>query len=206
MESIDTNVFVKGVYEKIAEQFNDKRFSQWDWIEKFLNIFDEGSLVYDIGCGAGRNIRNGMIGVDNCENFLKICHQKKKNAIYGDMTNLPLESDSGLGMICIASFHHLNNQEDRLKALSEFKRVLKQSSRIMISVWSITQGPRIKGHRELKFVYGDNMVPWNSNGVIYQRYYYIFEIGEIKDLFEKVGLKLVDHFWNHGNEIYILET
>jgi SAM-dependent methyltransferase len=196
---------VKDVYEVIASQFDNKRYAQWDWIETFLDRFEPNSLVYDVGCGPGRNIRPGMIGVDNCENFIKICKNKNKDVILGDMTNLPLESNSGVGIICIAAFHHLNNSSDRLKALMEFKRVLKPGSRIMISVWSINQSHAGKGNRKLTFHYGDNLVPWNSNGVIYNRYYYIFEINEIKELFEKAELKLVDHFWNHGNEIYILE-
>lgn len=200
------SALVKEVYEVIASQFDNKRYAQWDWIETFLDTFKPNSLVYDVGCGPGRNIRPGMIGVDNCENFIKICKNKNKDVILGDMTDLPLESDSGVGIVCIAAFHHLNNPSDRLKALMEFKRVLKPLSRIMISVWSINQSHAGKGNRKLTFHYGDNLVPWNSNGVIYNRYYYIFEINEIKELFEKAELKLVDHFWNHGNEIYILES
>jgi ubiquinone/menaquinone biosynthesis C-methylase UbiE len=203
---INTQNYVKDVYEKIASQFNDKRFSQWDWIEKFLDTFPEGSLVYDIGCGPGRNIRTGMIGVDNCQNFLKICEEKNRNAIYGDMISLPLESNSGVGMICIAAFHHLYNRQDRVATLSEFKRVLKPGSRIMLSIWSFDQGPETKGNRKLKFTYGDNLVSWNSKGEIYQRYYYIFRIEEIKELFDLVGLQIIQHFWEHGNEIFILET
>jgi tRNA (uracil-5-)-methyltransferase TRM9 len=200
------SALVKEVYEVIASQFDNKRYAQWDWIEKFLDAFPSNSLVYDIGCGPGRNIRNGMIGVDNCENFIKICKNKNKDVILGDMTDLPLEFNSGVGIICIAAFHHLNNPSDRFKALMEFKRVLKTGSHIMISVWSINQSHAGKGNRKLTFHYGDNMVPWNNNGMIYNRYYYIFEINEIKELFEKAELKLVDHFWNHGNEIYILES
>ena len=37
-------------------------------------------------------------------------------------------------------------------------------------------------------------------------YYYIFKNEEIIELFEKIGLKLISHQWNHGNEIFILET
>ena len=203
---MSTDFGVKDVYEIIASNFDNKRHSQWDWIETFLDTFPTNSLVYDIGCGPGRNIREGMIGVDNCENFIKICKSKNKNVILGNMTNLPLESGSGVGIICIAAFHHLNNPSDRLMALMEFKRVLKAGSQIMISVWSINQSHAGKGNRKLTFHYGDNNVPWNNNGMIYNRYYYIFEINEIKELFEKAGLKLIEHFWNHGNEIYILES
>mgnify|MGYP000079230297 CR=1 FL=1 len=167
-----------------------------------------GQIVYDIGCGSGRNIRTGMIGVDNCNNFLKICKDKKRKAIYGDMVSLPLESNSGIGMICIAAFHHLNNRHDRLTALFEFKRVLQKGSRIMLSIWSIEQGPKTKGNRKLKFTYGDNLVSWNSiaKGEVYHRYYYIFRIEEIKELFDIIGLNIIKHFWVHGNEIFILET
>lgn len=192
---------VKEVYERIAEHFNEKRFSKWDWIEEFLDEFPANSLVYDIGCGSGRNIRPGMIGVDNCDNFLKISNSKGKDVIKGDMRYLPLDDNTGIGMICIAAFHHLSTREDRLKALLEFKRVLKIGAKIMISVWSINQGE----NRKLKFYYGDNIVPWNNNGTIYERYYYIFENEEIKKLFQEAGLRLVKHFWNHGNEIYILK-
>jgi ubiquinone/menaquinone biosynthesis C-methylase UbiE len=198
---------VKEVYEKIAEHFNEKRFSKWDWVEEFLDQFPTNSLVYDIGCGSGRNIRPGMIGVDNCDNFLKISNSKGKDVIKGDMINLPLDDNTGIGMICIAAFHHLSTRENRLKALLEFKRVLKIGAKIMISVWSInqTQSNENKGNRKLTFYYGDNIVPWNNNGTIYERYYYIFEDEEIKKLFQEAGLRLVKHFWNHGNEIYILQ-
>ena len=192
---------VKEVYERIAEHFNEKRFSKWDWIEEFLDEFPTNSLVYDIGCGSGRNIRPGMIGVDNCDNFLKISNSKGKDVIKGDMRYLPLDDNTGIGMICIAAFHHLPTRDDRLKALLEFKRVLKIGAKIMISVWSINQGE----NRKLKFYYGDNIVPWNNNGTIYERYYYIFEDEEIKKLFQEAGLRLIKHFWNHGNEIYILQ-
>jgi ubiquinone/menaquinone biosynthesis C-methylase UbiE len=196
---------VNEVYEIIAAHFNDKRYSKWDWIESFLDEFPSNALIYDIGCGPGRNIRPGMIGVDNCNNFLKIANCNGKNVIKGDMTELPLESDSGIGIICIAAFHHLIDEEERIKALLEFKRVIKTGSKIMISVWSIEQGPETKGNRKLKFQYGDNIVPWNNHGEIYDRFYYIFKIDEIKELFEKTELKVIKHFWNHGNEIFVLQ-
>jgi SAM-dependent methyltransferase len=204
---ITSDVFnVKDVYERIAENFSDKRFSKWDWVEEFLDQFPANSLVYDIGCGSGRNIRPGMIGVDNCDNFLKISNSNGKDVIKGDMTKLPLDDKTGIGIICIAAFHHLFTREARMKALLEFKRVLKIGAKIMISVWSINQGPETKGNRKLNFHYGDNIVPWNNKGTIYERYYYIFENDEIKGLFQEAGLRLIKHFWNHGNEIFILQN
>ena len=196
---ISSDVFnVKEVYEKIAENFSDKRYSKWDWVEEFLDQFPVNSLVYDIGCGSGRNIRPGMLGVDNCDNFLKISNSNGKDVIKGDMTQLPLDDKTGIGIICIAAFHHLFTREARMKALLEFKRVLKIGAKLMISVWSINQTHNeTKGNRKLNFHYGDNIVPWNNKGTIYERYYYIFENEEIKELFQEAGLRLIKHFWNH---------
>jgi ubiquinone/menaquinone biosynthesis C-methylase UbiE len=201
--NLDVNANVKDVYEIIAHEFDDKRQTTWDWIEEFLDQYPTGTLIYDIGCGPGRNIRPGMIGIDNCDNFLKICQQKNKDVMYGTMTELPVESDSGVGLICIAAFHHLKTQELRLKALGEFKRVLKKGSQMLISVWSIDQSC----NKKLKFEYGDNLVPWTKPGKhTFMRYYYIFRDAEIRELFAKVDLEVVSHRWVHGNEIYILQT
>lgn len=196
---------VVGVYNEIAHHFKDTRAYSWSWIEEFMNLYKgTDSLIYDIGCGSGRNIRTdmNMIGVDNCDSFIEICRNDGKNVCKGCMTELPLTSNSGEAMICIAAFHHLATHERRIKALHEMKRVLKPGSIILLSVWSITQPAKTRR----TFKYGDNIVPWNKNGVIYERYYYIFKRSEIEDLFEMVGLKILDYKWDCGNEVYILET
>jgi tRNA (uracil-5-)-methyltransferase TRM9 len=210
--NLNPDIYVKDVYEIIANEFDDKRQTQWDWIEDFLNQYQSGTLLYDIGCGSGRNIRPGMIGVDNCQNFLKICREKGKNVIFGEMTEIPLDTNSGNGLICIAAFHHLKTPQQRLAALKEFKRVLKKDARILISVWSIDQSHQITSKNQtpkskLNFQYGDNLVPWTKPGKhTLMRYYYIFRQEEIENIFHDAGLNIINHFWNHGNDIYILET
>ena len=53
--------------------------------------------------------------------------------------------------------------------------------------------------------YGDVLVPWTAHdGNKIDRYYYIFELKEITDLFKKTGLKIVSHSWEVGNEVFIL--
>ena len=81
------------------------------------------------------------------------------------------------------------------------KRLLKPGGKILISVWSINQPEKIKKSFNN---YGNNIVLWNSYGKIYERYYYIFKIEEIKNLFNLVGLKLIHHEYNCGNEIFQL--
>jgi ubiquinone/menaquinone biosynthesis C-methylase UbiE len=195
--------YVKDIYENIANHFDVTRQYKWEWVEEFRAGYKETSIIYDIGCGNGRNMGSNTVGVDNCDCFLEICIKNKLNVVKGCMTSLPFEDKSGDGIQCIASYHHLSTEERRIKALEEMKRVLKKGSRILISVWSKEQPKKTRR----TFKYGDNYVPWKkTSGEVYERYYYIFEIEEIKKLFSKVGLKLIEHKWDCGNEIFILEV
>ena len=196
--------YVKDVYENIAERFNHTRAYKWKWIDDFYKTLDKNSLVYDVGCGSGRNMDyDGLnfIGIDNCSNFIKICKSKNLEAINANIINIPLEDDTADAIVCIAMFHQLSNYENRLKALQELKRLIKSGCKILLSVWSINQPAKT---RRTFDKYGDNIVLWNNYGSIYERYYYIFQIDEIKDLFETAGLKLVHCFHDCGNEIFIL--
>lgn len=198
--------FVQEAYQEIASEFNQKRILKWDWIESFLKNYNlEEELVYDLGCGGGRNLEGCMIGLDNCPQFLEICKKKGLNVVLGDLTELPFEDNTSSGIISIASFHHLDSEERRIKALLEMKRVLKPNGQILLSVWSKNQPEKTRR----KFDdYGTQMVPWKSikkEKTVY-RYYYIFKIEEIKELFQKADLRVISHSWECGNEVFILES
>tara|TARA_X000000950_G_scaffold267816_1_gene344658 strand:- start:59 stop:679 length:621 start_codon:yes stop_codon:yes gene_type:complete len=196
--------YVKNVYEKIAERFNHSRAYKWNWIESFLQKLKKDSLVYDIGCGSGRNMMfEGLnfIGIDNCENFIKICKSKNLNVIKANTTKIPLEKNTADAIICIAMFHQLSNNENRINTLLEMKRLIKPGCKILLSVWSINQPSKTK---RIFYNYGNNIVNWNNYGTIYERYYYIFKIDEIKNLFKTAKLLLLEHFYDCGNEIFVL--
>ena len=196
--------YVKDVYEKIAQRFNHSRAYKWNWIEIFLQKLNKNSLVYDIGCGSGRNMMYeglNFIGIDNCENFIKICQTKNLKVINANSINIPLKNNSADAIICIAMFHQLSNNENRINTLLEMKRLIKPGGKILLSVWSINQPPKTK--RIFKR-YGNNIVDWNNYGTIYERYYYIFKIDEIKKLFKTANLLLLEHFYDCGNEIFVL--
>lgn len=198
-------VNVKEVYEKIAKHFSDTRVYKWSWVNEFLESLESNSLVYDLGCGNGRNMlynNINFIGIDNCKNFISICKEKKLNVINSNITNIPLDNNSADAIMCIAVFHHLYTRENRLKALLEMKRLIKSGGKILLSVWSIKQP---KKTRRTFNNYGNNIVLYNTNnGKIYERFYYIFDIDEIKKLFCDVGLSLINHVHNCGNEIFTL--
>jgi SAM-dependent methyltransferase len=196
---------VSGIYSIISGHFSSTRFSKWPWITKFLDSFEIDSEICDIGCGNGRNMSYSELsfsGIDSCQEFVDICKSKNLDVIHGDMCKLPYFDNSFDGIISIASFHHLATRVRRLKGLHEIYRIMKPDSRCLISVWSKNQPEKTKRKFDN---YGDNYVPWNKDGEIYQRYYYIFILEEIQNLFIDAGFQILEHKWDCGNEIFILK-
>ena len=192
---------VKKIYQVIASDFSITRINRWSWITDFIMQEPKNSLIYDIGCGSGRNMKYkdyNFIGVDNCDSFVNMCQKQGLNTIYSEMINIALESNSADAIINIAAFHHLSSVENRIKALKELKRLVKYGGKILLSVWSINQPSKTRVTFEN---YGNNIVYWKK---IYPRYYYIFEIPELYDLFEHVGLTVISHEYDCGNEVFIL--
>ena len=192
------------VYNQIADRFNKTRGYGWPWIKEFIQSVPKGSIVYDIGCGSGRNMCYpdiNFVGIDNCENLLKICKHKGLNVVYGDMCKLPFKDNSADYIISIASFHHLSNDERRSLALKELYRVIKPGGKVLISVWSINQP---KKTRRVFSEYGDTIVKWDQNGDIFDRYYYIFKLDEIKKLFANTKFYIQNYKWDCGNEVFTL--
>ena len=197
--------FVNDFYETNAKSFSDTRRCGWDWIDDFVNKLNEQStFYYDIGCGNGRNLTIGnSIGIDNCQAFIDEINQNGKKAIKSDMTEIKLPSESTDAIICIAAFHHLATIERRLKALTEMRRLIRLNVKMLLSVWSINQPE----NRKVQFdKYGDSYVSWTKNNQTYNRYYYIFQIDEIKQLFESTNWKIINHYWKEGNEVFELEA
>ena len=195
---------VKDVYEKIAHHYNNTRVFTWDWITDFINSLPKNSLIYDVGCGNGRNMlfpNHNFIGIDNCHKFLEICKSKNLNVIEANITKIPLKSNSANAIICIATFHHLSNKINCVNCLLELKRLINQDGKILLSVWSKTQPAKTNRHFKN---YGHTIVTWNKYGEIYERYYYIFNLDELYQLFKIAGLYVKSYQCNCGNEIFIL--
>ena len=206
------NKHVREVYEKIAKHFSNTRVYTWSWIRDFIERQSSNSLIYDIGCGNGRNINpdrdrdrdrdKKFIGIDNCREFLKICRERGLEVVEASMTSIPLLSGTADAIICIAAFHHLSKMEDRILSLLEMKRLVKPGGRILISVWAKEQPTKTRRTFDR---YGDNMVRWDKFGEKYDRYYYIFEKKEIERLFRTAGLTIMRYSLECGNMVYELE-
>ena len=195
---------VNNVYNDIADHFNVTRVNKWPWITEFINNFKKNSLIVDLGCGNGRNMdydNLNFIGVDNCSKFVDICKSKNYNVINSNITSVDLESNIADGIICIAVFHHLSTVEHRIDALKEMRRLLKPGCKLLLSVWSINKPYKTKRSFSC---YGNNIVIWNSYNKKYERYYYIFKLDEIKNLFKSTGFTILKYEYSCGNEIFTL--
>ena len=193
--------YVKNVYDNIAPHFSGKRIYTWKWILNFINSLQTNSIIYDIGCGNGRNMNfkeHTFIGIDNCKKFVEICKNNGYLVLESSMLQINLPDNSADAILSIASFHHLSTKDNRIKALNEMKRLLKNNGKILLSVWSINQPSKT---RIIFNKFGDNMVKWDKSHL---RYYYIFQLIELIYLFQNVGLIILDYNYECGNEVFIL--
>uniref|UniRef100_A0A6P7EZC2 tRNA (carboxymethyluridine(34)-5-O)-methyltransferase n=1 Tax=Diabrotica virgifera virgifera TaxID=50390 RepID=A0A6P7EZC2_DIAVI len=134
---------VHKVYEKIADHFDDTRHKPWPNVVQFLDSFDVGSVLVDVGCGNGKYLgRNNNIfdiGCDMSSNLLEICRKRGFESFVTSCLTLPLKDAIADGVISIAVIHHLANEERRIQAIREMVRVLKPMGRALIYVWAKNQ-------------------------------------------------------------------
>lgn len=219
------SIYVKDVYNAIAEHFSHTRYKPWPLVEEFLNSLQSGSLVGDFGCGNGKYLNCGkqlqFIAADVSESFADICRSRCPNGqiIVADAAAIPLASNTIDHAISIAVIHHFASSERRKSAIKELVRVVRPGGRVLIYVWALEQ-------QDGRFEQQDVFVPWNNqlkfegaaaekvsdkstniekNTVVYKRFYHVFKKGELESLVEEVkgegewDLRVVRSYFDHEN-------
>lgn len=194
-------------YDKNAFNFSKTRVNPWPGTIQFLNNIEKNSKVLDVGCGNGRNLFYrediNMTGLEYSKELCKIVENKGGKVINANMTDMPFDNNYFDYIICIASYHHLDNDKDREKAVNEMFRVLKEKGKIFIQVWAMEQPFNSKR----KFLKRNQIVPWkNKDGSILNRYYRIYPKGELEIEVKKFNsdFELLKSFYEEGNWIIIL--
>ncbi len=208
------NTDVKTTYNTIADEFSRTRYTIWDAVKVFLDDIKPNTVLADIGCGNGKNmlyikdITN--IGMDICENFVKICREERNLSVtHGSILNVPFDSNIADNTICIAVIHHLKTIEERILAISELIRITKPGGHIMIYVWCFEQDPKSKR----QFKTQDEMVPFkNRDGdVLSYRFYHLYLDGELEKEINMVkesnqyNFKIKEMFKDRNNYVAIVE-
>jgi len=179
MSSIDET---KCIYNSIARDFSRTRYKIWPGVSNFLDQFANYSNILDIGCGNGKNIlakpNLNFKGIDISSQMIQICQSKGLDCVESSMTLMPFQNDIFDGFICIASYHHLSNEQDRIDALNEMYRILKYGGVGLITVWAMEQPSDSK----FKFTKSDEYVKWKcvETKQEFYRYYHIYKINELE--------------------------
>lgn len=208
-------ISIKQLYSRICDDFDRSRTKMWPCVRRFLSI-PTCKNVLDIGCGNGKNmIFPGITftGVDFCPEFVDICRKKGLDVTEADMTSLPFPDENFDGVMAVASYHHLDNDTDRRKALREMYRVLKKGCFGMIVVWATEQ------EDDSRFVFDsgvktsafghDEYVVWKLNkdgNESYKRYYHIYGKGDLENEIMMLcpEFHTVSVEWEKGNWIALL--
>lgn len=216
---VDRELVVKHVLEAFNEIANSyAHLRRKPWREVLYELTSrisprESKLVFDVGTGSGRHsiplakLGFNVISIDISFNMLRRLAswsikeglKERVHVIVCDMRRIPVRDSVGEGLIAVASLHHVPLKRNRVKVIEEMRRVVKEGSPIVITVWSLLQ-PRlfvralyyklIKGMRE----FGDVLIPWRRKGVVFKRYYHLFTKGELVNTAREGGLSIVKCF------------
>lgn len=199
---------IKEVYNNIASEFDASRIRVWPHVANFLSDFNNDNILLDVGCGNGKNMLHrpelNFKGIDISNNLVNICQHKNLDVNEGCITDIKFNDNTFDGIICIAVYHHLSNNNDRKKALDELYRVLKPNGKLLITVWAMEQPIGSK----FDFKQTNEMIKWTSvkTNKIYYRYYHIYRkdelINEILELNQK--FLIINQGYENGNWFIIL--
>ena len=189
----------RDVFNQIAPSwYNFRHWSIFGTELKALAQRWRRGRLLNLGCGHGPDFLPfredfELHGVDFSDEMMKLARKyaRKFNLTLvlkvADVTKLPYPDADFDWAIAVATYHHLADEEARLTALRELKRILKPGGEAFITVWNRWQPRFWFKSREL-------MVPWQQRGKTIHRYYYLFSYGELKKLAQKAGFRVLKSF------------
>lgn len=199
-------------YSDISEDFHKTRKIDWKEFNLYIDYIKDNTNIADLGCGNGRfynfikkqHKKAHYIGIDNNEKLLEKAKETFGEKLFklGDLTDIPLETNS-IDVACsIAAFHHIPSLEFKKKSLKEIHRIIKKDGILIISVWNLFQEKYKKyiWHSRLKWLLSfgkydsrDTFIPWRKSGV--KRYYHAFTMRELRKLLKTNGFEIIsEHF------------
>jgi 2-polyprenyl-3-methyl-5-hydroxy-6-metoxy-1,4-benzoquinol methylase len=184
-------------YNKVVRPYiqHTKDLLPLEELERFSNLIETEGLILDAGCGWGRDskhlVKKGfrVQGIDLSEKMIEIATKYVPDADFSvnDLRELDFKADKFDGIWANAVLYHLK-QDQAVKALQEFKRVLKPGGLIFSSV---KRGSKT-GMKKSKFV---NNQP---------RFIAAYEEDEFKALFQELDFVVLDCYTVYEQERWSL--
>ena len=184
------------VFDRIAESWY--RVRHWPLLRNELEevaAMWRGGRLLNVGCAHGPDFlafRQGfeLWGVDSSPAMLRLARRyAAKQELYvnlalADAGFLPFPEDAFDRAISVATYHHIEGAEARVRALTELRRVLKPGGEVFLTVWNHGQPRFWLRPRE-------QLIPWRlKEGTVY-RYYYLFSYGELRTLLVRTGWEVM---------------
>jgi tRNA (uracil-5-)-methyltransferase TRM9 len=163
-------------------------------LEGLAKRWQRGRLL-NVGCAHGPDFipfKNNfeLHGIDFSEKMLELARKYAEkyrfsvSLVNADARRLPYAENYFDWAIAVATYHHIEDNEGRLLALTELRRVLKPGGEAFITVWNKWQ-PRFWLKTK------DVLVPWRTRDKTLYRYYYLFSYRELEELILKAGFEIV---------------
>ena len=189
----------KNIFDQIAPGWYN--FRHWSIfrseLEALAQRWQQGKLL-NLGCAHGPDFLPfskafQLYGVDFSTEMLRFAQKysrKFKFAVdlsLADVGHLPYSDETFDRAVSVATYHHINGKEKRLRALQELRRVLKPGGEAFITVWNRWQ-PRFW------FSGKEVAVPWRQRDKTLYRYYYLFSYHELERLARQAGFQVLRSF------------
>ena len=180
-------------YQKLFEE--EKKY-----LQKIITL---DAKVLDVGCGSGRSIfdilskTKNIVGIDHSDRAVadaknNFSRYPSIKILKADAAQLPFDNEEFDFVICMTTF--ANFADKKFKALEEMRRVLKDSGKIIISVFSEnaleermrvykTLGVKIKEVKNGTVIFDESL----GDNISEQ-----FTKEQLENIFSKVNLKIED--------------
>lgn len=211
-------------YNKFAKTFANSRLNlKWEEIEYFLTFLEwkKDLKILDVWCGSWRLLwefaKNKVdvkeyLWVDLSTGLLDEAKKKYPEIEFMELNMLDLNKiERKYDMLFfIASFHHINNPDDRLRVIKKAYNMLEDWGMMFFTNWALDSDLN-------KMRYWKNVVDWSENRFWssdfnikiweFVRYYHSYHLDELKYLFEKVWFEIIENreFDNKRNIISIIK-
>ncbi len=191
-------------YDSFASTFSRSRKNlSWPELDAIIaDMIAHGSThILDIGCGNGRFIEQSLgswlsmkryYGIDSSSWMIDEARKLYPSDEFYRFDVIPMQSlryewfTQYSSILLLASFHHLETEEERIQVLQNIRWFLRPHGRIYMTNWNLRDQPKYDTMNKSDGEY--NIKIWE-----YSRYYHGFTLDELATLFREVGFEIEEH-------------
>jgi len=210
-------------YNNFAKTFSKSRKNmKWEEIDYFISFleWEKNISILDIWCGNWRFLKFLKENNINFKKYLWVDLSKwlleeakrehqENNFLNLNMLNIGKINEEFNNIFFIASFHHLDNLEDRLNVLRKAYDLLEVWAKIFMTNWALNSELNKEKYKnsiikDSKNKFGS--LEYNIKIWEFDRYYHCFDLSELEYLFKEVWFEIIENrlFDNKRNFISIL--